>query len=385
MDLDKPSDHPDWDKFTRKQKNKLREKLRRQRRKTDTSDTSEANVELNTQPTISQQNKQLKKKDKRKRYKENKKQKQKNDAKDQSKQSEQTEQTDQLNVVDEKEILNTASEMWEKVKTIAKASRKFLESKLGKEMHNTLSYKNDILSFLKWEDNKKLKYFQNDGYKDFMVQFAIASRYMICMGKYSRRALQRVLMKIRTLKHPPMDKREKGYTQDQWLRRQADYVRYLWEFKQGKHIDHSRAKFIWEDAYKSLKGETDDFRDKYKDTEKLVKEEKLKLHASSVTDLLRRLKSGEQKLSPEREAELVQELRKIRKRRRYQNVMDELEEKIPKTPVTSRGIGCGAGTPDGHVPTIRMIEHIDPAKMDKVPEHLRIDDDELRNLRKNVV
>ena len=76
-----------------------------------------------------------------------------------------------------------------------------------------------------------------------------------------------MLDKIRMVMHPPPDKREKNYMEDQWIRRQADYVRFLWEAYQKGHFNNAEAKFIWEDSYTKLKGEFDDFRNIYKQVE----------------------------------------------------------------------------------------------------------------------
>lgn len=256
-------------------------------------------------------------------------------------------------------LLNLANEMYTKLKEIVKVD-------------------ND---FTKLPDKKKLDYFRTTlGYNEFMNEFPIVARYMICMGQFSKKAFSRFLEKIRSTVHPPADKREKGYMEDQWIRRQADYVRYLWEAYQKGHYNNAEAKWVWEDSYKKLKGEFDDFRDKYKSIEKTTKEEKQQLKGALAKDLIQRLATAKQTVSKAEAERLLSVARELLVKRRFKNVLYEL---------IGRGIlleantaACGRGqresttedeAPDSSKPVIRMVETVDADRINDVPAEYRMD------------
>jgi hypothetical protein len=178
---------------------------------------------------------------------------------------------------------------------------------------------NDIRQYIKehpefkdLEDKSKLEFCRTKlGYGQFMDEFPIVSRYMVCVGQFNMKAFVRFLDKCEKTVHPPVAQREKGYNEDQWIRRQADYVQYLWESYQKPHYNNAERQYIWQNTYKLLKGEFDDFRDMHKDIEERVKEEKTELQAQNVRELLERIKTGEQRLSPEQEEELLAALEHV--------------------------------------------------------------------------
>lgn len=259
------------------------------------------------------------------------------------------------------DLTKIADQMWKQVKEIVKSDE----------------------SFVKLPDKKKLDYFRDKlKHGEFMTEFPIVSRYMICMGQYSSKAFNRFLEKIRITVHPPPDKREKGYMEDQWVRRQADYVRYLWEaYQKGKHYDNAEAKWVWESSYKNLKGEFDDFRNKYKEIEKNSKEEKEILKVSNLKDLLARLVSGEQTLSDDDNKRLIGMLKDQQYKRRFKNTMEELRNKAKVLPATCTGYGAGPeDKTDPNAPKIRMIEHVAPEDMSKIPQHLHLDEKTAKEL-----
>ena len=174
--------------------------------------------------------------------------------------------------------------------------------------------------YKEWEDKKKISYFRDTlKYKEFMDTYPVTSRYMICMGQFTVKAFKRFLQKLYTFKLDPIKRMEKGYTEDQWLRRQADYVRYLWEDYQKGHYNINHAQIIWQDAYQKLRGEMDDFRDKHKEIEKNVDEEKKKHKIENVKELLGRITGSEQKLS---EADMIKLINVIKQSKK--------EETVPK-------------------------------------------------------
>jgi hypothetical protein len=262
--------------------------------------------------------------------------------------------------------------------------------KYADDMYKNLKeYVTKFPEFINITDKKKLEYFSDTlNHKEFMTEFPIVTRYMICMGQYSTKAFRRMLVKVSKVVHPDGPNRAKGYMEDQWIRRQADYVRYLWEEYQRKrnaHINTAEASLVWEDAYKTLKGEFDDFRNKYKDIEERTKEEKKQLAGDNVKDLLARLSTGEQKLSKEDEQVLLFNLQPLLWRKRYKvGPLKELtdlvnDNKLKFYEPTAHGIGTAEEVKEK--PTITMIEHLaDPKRMDEVPEHLRLNPGDLSKL-----
>lgn len=247
-------------------------------------------------------------------------------------------------LVTEQDIINKANFMWSEVKTVAK---------------------NDE-TFKKMKDKEKIEFFRtNMGYASFMDDHPIVTRYMICMGQYKPAAFKKYLEKIKRVKHPDVDKRDKGYMEDQWIRRQADYVQYLWECYQKRHFNNAERQWVWQNTYKSLRGEFDDFRNMHKDIETKVEEEKSVLAAKNARDLLERLKTGTQKLSPQEEELLLHELQTLLLKRRFSSVLEQLLQKVePKEP-TATGIGTG---PDDNQPKITMIETVDAERMGEIDD-----------------
>jgi hypothetical protein len=201
---------------------------------------------------------------------------------------------------------------------------------------------------------------------------------MIVHGQYSNKAFRRMLDKIRKVVHPPPDKREKGYMEDQYVRRQADYVRYLWEAYQKGHYNTGEAQAVWDSTYKRLKGEFDDFRNKYKDIEESIKLEKKQLAASNAKDLLDRLRTGVQTISNESDAkQLLYEVKTVLYKRRYLNCLKQLKETHAETVPVCEAYGTSTVPEEKPVDkskTITMIEHIDESRMHEIPEHLRLDE-----------
>jgi hypothetical protein len=228
--------------------------------------------------------------------------------------------------------------------------------------------------FVKWEDKKKLDLFRKKKeYDEFMTEFPIVSRYLICMGQYRSKAFRKMLEKVKLAAASQFQAREKGYNEDQWIRRNADYVRYLWESYQTKHYSQIESNFIWEDTYKKLKGEFDDFRTKYKDIEEMTKKEKEKHKAENAKDLLNRLNSGLQKLDDKDSENLKYSLMNLVYKRRYINTLKELKEKRQETEplFVSKGRGAEEVVKDKRN-VVTMVEHVDPARMSEIPEHLQL-------------
>lgn len=249
---------------------------------------------------------------------------------------------------------------------------------IGNGMYKQLKdiIKADGERFANMPDKNKLQFFREElKYEEFMKEFPVTTRYLICMGQYSTKAFKRFLNRVRLAKHPEPGLRPKGYMEDQWIRRQADYVRYLWEAYQKHHWNNEEAKMVWSESYKQLRGEFDDFRDKYKDIEKSTKIEKKKHNAEVAKEILQRYASGDQ--TPETDEEKQELLRMLKDRvykHRFDQGMKELLTKVKEIKHTASGRGTNTEDPDK--PTIKMIEHIDEKRMNEVPEHMKLTKEE---------
>ncbi len=242
-------------------------------------------------------------------------------------------------------VLQKASELWNILKEHAKKNP----------------------DFKSLEDQEKLDLFRTKfGYALFMDEFPIVSKYMICKGQYSSKAFDRMLSKIEKTVHPPPDKREKGYMEDQWVRRQADYVQYLWESYQKRHQNTAERQFVWRAAYDNLKKEFDDFRNMHKEVEERVKEEKKTLAGQNVRELLQRVADGQQTLTSEEEQFLVEELRKLSDKK-AEGLLDTKEDDNKDKFSNQKE------------PKILMIETVDADRMHEIDDKYK--PPELRGMR----
>jgi hypothetical protein len=190
--------------------------------------------------------------------------------------------------------------------------------------------------FVNLPDKDKIEMFGVE-FHSFNKEFPIVSRYLICMGQYSSKAFKRYLTKIRGFKHPEV--REKGYMEDQWVRRQADYVRYLWEAYQRVHVNQSESKEIWQDAYKTLKKEFVDFKSMHDSIEKDLEVEKEKNKVELIKELMSRLSSGDQSLDEKSMKELVEVMKIQLLQQRKENVTNQILKVVPVTEISCEGIG----------------------------------------------
>jgi hypothetical protein len=174
--------------------------------------------------------------------------------------------------------------------------------------------------FVDMPDGEKLKIYQDSDFKQFYNEYPIVCRYMICMGQFSHKAFKRFLIKCKNVKHDPIKSREKGYHDDQWVSRQADYVRYLWEAYQKQHYSPSEAQNIWLHAYKTLNKEFQDFKDLHKEVEEKIKTDAKSNKTELVKELLKRLSTQEQKLDTESTGGLIQKLK--------DKVLDQRKKKL---------------------------------------------------------
>lgn len=212
-----------------------------------------------------------------------------------------------------KEYIETAVKearvLWDKVKTLVKEQPEFI----------------------KLPDNQKIELFMKD-HKQFQNEFPIVCRYMICMGQYKEKAFVKYLNKVKSFKTKSADKRGKGYMEEIWIDRQADYVKYLWEECQrssGNRYTQHEARHVWRTARASIKKEFDDFRDSHKKADVKIKKEKKKNKKELVRELVDRIKLGKQSLNKEDLEKLVWEARARVFAQRKDKMMKEIREKVP--------------------------------------------------------
>ena len=230
----------------------------------------------------------------------------------------------------------------------------------------------------KLTDKQKLTYFrEKHSFGMLMDELPIVTRYMICMGQYSPKALARVIDKSARLVHPPVDKRPKDYTQEQWICRQADYVQYMWEeYNKKKHYNMAERKYVWDSTYKLLKGEFDDFKNLHTDLTEKVEEEKKELAGSMARDLLQRIQEKTQPLAEADSQALAIDLVNLLYKKVFDNVMTELTAEYPPLLETCTGYGTNENTAEKQ--TMRMIETVDTDRMAEIPDQYK--PEELRGM-----
>jgi uncharacterized protein Yka (UPF0111/DUF47 family) len=168
----------------------------------------------------------------------------------------------------------------------------------------------DDPEFMELSDTKKVEVYQNTEFKEFYITYPIVCRYMICMGQFSTKAFRRFLVKSVNMSKKPVSK-EKGYNEDQWIRRQSDYVRYLWESYQKSHFNKEDSNKIWEHSYNTLKKEFSDFREMHKEVEEKLKREKKENKIELVRELIERVKAQEGDDDTIKK-ELIEKLKKLK-------------------------------------------------------------------------
>lgn len=198
----------------------------------------------------------------------------------------------------------------------------------------------DEPSFIDLSDADKLKVYQDSEYKEFYTEFPIVCRYMICMGQFSNKAFKRFLLKCKSIKPDPIKAREKGYNDDQWISRQADYVRYLWEAYQKQHYSASESRNIWQHAYKTLKQEFADFHEMHKEVEEKLKKERKENKTELTKELLKRLADKDQSLNENSTTDLVKKLQTRVYEQRKKKLLDSIENEVEIVPPTREARGC---------------------------------------------
>ena len=179
--------------------------------------------------------------------------------------------------------------------------------------------------FVNMEDRKKVELYQKGEFKDFYTTYPIVCRYMICMGQFSNKAFKRFLNKCKVM----AKEAKPGEGEDQWIMRQADYVRYLWEAYQKGRFKAEDSQAIWKHSYDTLTKEFKDFKDMHKDTEEKLKRDEKFNKAALVKELTSRIANNEQQLNKESEQKLLQSL-KLRLAQQRRKLLLESIRELPK-------------------------------------------------------
>ena len=136
------------------------------------------------------------------------------------------------------------------------------------------------------EDPDKISDFRGFGYDEFITKFVIVSRAMITHGEYHPNAFDKYLRRLLS----------KGYaSKEEWVERQADYMKYLWldlkskgsSKRYKKLADSPAADKYWRDTKAGLQGEYDSFHHDFETAQMAVKEKQEKITDELKADLLK--------------------------------------------------------------------------------------------------
>lgn len=194
-------------------------------------------------------------------------------------------------------------------------------------------------TYMKLRDDEKIDLFKND-FDQFQNEFPIVSRWMICMGQYKRKAFEKYLKKCKnSVIDEKKRKEDKNYMRNQWLERQADYIKYLWEESQNGRINRKESKKIWQQAYQSLKSEFDDFENLYDDIEVKVKKDEIKNKNEMLYELVDRINTTDQKLKEDKALKLYNYLLLKKYKQNYSETLDQLLNNVKTVKPSHKGLG----------------------------------------------
>lgn len=104
--------------------------------------------------------------------------------------------------------------------------------------------------FLALSDKERVSMYQKK-YPNFNKQHPLVIRYMVGLSQFRERAFRRYLDKVSNTQ---------AGDPDHYIQRQADYAALLWKELNPKY-NPKQAKQVWEDAYKMMKDEKDNFKE----------------------------------------------------------------------------------------------------------------------------
>lgn len=244
------------------------------------------------------------------------------------------------------ESIRLASELWRRVRSYVdtdesnkKAYQKLVaEAKAeGREMPPFEGI------FIDKTDKEKIKLLTEEKiYDDFYNEYPIVGRYMICMGRFELGAFVKFINKVKNIANKANANAnasgskkipEKGHNEDQWVQRQADYVRYLWEATQkraGKRIETKESKAIWQQSYKAIKDEFSTFKEDHDKATDILDKKKKAFNAERFSELKSRILNGEQSLDDNSLNEMNEMLKDAVYKKRSKDVINELNEQFKR-------------------------------------------------------
>lgn len=240
-----------------------------------------------------------------------------------------TTKVEKLELKEDNPFVKSVSVETETKEITAQSKKEYIDTALteAQKLWIVIKKKSKDPEFVKLPDKDKIDSVSLE-FHAFHKEFPIVSRYIVCMGQYSHKAFRRYLIKVKNFKPP--ENRDKGYMEDQWVRRQADYVRYLWEAYQRGHFNQSEAKNIWQEAYQTLKKEFVDFKNMHDSIEKDLEKDTAKNKVERVSELMNRLSSGDQSLDDRSMKELLEVMKIQLLQQRKENVTKEITSTVEK-------------------------------------------------------
>jgi chemotaxis protein histidine kinase CheA len=174
---------------------------------------------------------------------------------------------------------------------------------------------------------EKIGHFQTLGYGDFITKYAVPTRYMLMYGEYSHKAFLNFLVRLRTV----------GYrSKDEWVDRQADYVKMLWRVYNPR-AGAKEAGEAWLQARDNVKKEMDGFETDYEKA-KLKAEERRKAAMDAQRATLLALLADRTVAARVAEHQAKDEEEAARRVRfeedQTQEVETDTKEQSPATPLT---------------------------------------------------
>jgi hypothetical protein len=186
----------------------------------------------------------------------------------------------------------------------------------------------DDPKFVKKPDAEKIEIYQKSEFKEFYTNYPIVCRYMVCMGQFSNKAFKRYLLKCKTMSSQKDN--AKHNSEDEWVQRQADYIRYLWEAYQKQHFNASDAQEIWKHAYNTLTQEFADFKKLHEEVENKLKIDEKYNKSSMVKELLQRLSTSEQTLDSNTTTTLIKKLENKLYIQRKNSLITQIDKDVKK-------------------------------------------------------
>ena len=206
--------------------------------------------------------------------------------------------------------------------------------------------------YKKMTDDERISLIESD-FKEFYKNFPIVSRYMICMGQYKSAAFKKMLIKYREEESKAAEDlkgkgravsqmskdEEKNKNEKIFIKRQADYVRFLWEEYNEVAFSTQDSDAIWQQAFDTLTSEFEQFRQMHKDAELKIKADSLKYKKELLFEMGDRIISGKQELDEERSKDLLLTLQNKAYQQRAKKMLKQLNTNVKPLPADVEDVG----------------------------------------------